>query len=628
MNREAIDTWLGRTILVLVLGALIFGPLALGAVRPTEFVVLQWLLLGALVVWVFRLWLAPAYRFLLPPTAWAVLPFLIYAVWRYRAADVEYLARQEFILVLLAAMVFLLLLNNLHGQSELRVLAAGLVALGTGVAMYGIYQWLTGSTHVWHFERPGDEGRGSGTYISPNHLAGLLEMICPLALTFTLLKGFGPVPRILFAYASFVMLVGIAATGSRGGWLSTGLAMLVMALVLIRGKKHIWTVVVLVLLVGGTGKWLYSRALEKRVYLNPSTEQHDDIRLRIWDSAQRMWRDHPWTGVGPNHFDYRYRAYRIPNWEVQPRPGHAHNDYWNTLVDWGAIGLGLILLPFLTAGVGLVFSWKYLQRSGEITGSRISMVLGCFIGLLALLIHSFFDFNMHIPANALLAAAWLAILTTHWRFATQRFWVTARWPLRAVGTLLLVGTVVYLAPITWRQTGEALALHQADRLRLTSPERMAALKKAFTAEPMNFETADAIGEELRMRASTGGDDHLKLAAEAVEWFQRAIALNPWDSQPELRVGQALDWLGRHDEAEAHFKRALQIDPNHWKTRGMMGWHYYQIDNFTETKRWMEKSLELEGTFNDLASTYLELAKKALAGQRHSHPALQSLPDFR
>ena len=59
MNREVIDIWLGRTILGLVLGVLIFGPLALGAVRPTEFVVLQWLLLGVLVAWMFRLWLAP-----------------------------------------------------------------------------------------------------------------------------------------------------------------------------------------------------------------------------------------------------------------------------------------------------------------------------------------------------------------------------------------------------------------------------------------------------------------------------------------------------------------------------------------------------------------------------------------
>ena len=42
MNRAALDTGLERAILALVLGVLVFGTLALGGVRPSEFVVL-WL---------------------------------------------------------------------------------------------------------------------------------------------------------------------------------------------------------------------------------------------------------------------------------------------------------------------------------------------------------------------------------------------------------------------------------------------------------------------------------------------------------------------------------------------------------------------------------------------------------
>src|SRR5512138_1861421 len=106
MTRERIDTWLERVVLALVFAVLGFGTLALGGVRPSEFVVIEWLVLAILVIWIARIWVAPKFRLLLPPAAWAVLPFVAYAVWRYRAADIEHVARQEFIEALLCISVF------------------------------------------------------------------------------------------------------------------------------------------------------------------------------------------------------------------------------------------------------------------------------------------------------------------------------------------------------------------------------------------------------------------------------------------------------------------------------------------------------------------------------------------
>ena len=61
-------------------------------------------------------------------------------------------------------------------------------------------------------------GRASGTYISPNNLAGFLEMILPLAIAYTLAGRMKPLMRILLGYSALVMLAGIAVTFSRGGW--------------------------------------------------------------------------------------------------------------------------------------------------------------------------------------------------------------------------------------------------------------------------------------------------------------------------------------------------------------------------------------------------------------------------
>jgi O-antigen ligase len=615
MDREAIDKWLERAALGLVLVFLVFGPLSFGAVRPSEFVVLQWLLLGAVALWLLRTWIAPRYRFLLPPPVWAIVPFILYGVWRYRTADIEYLARQEFIQALMAAILFVVLVNNLYGQGNIRAIIVCLAAVGTLVAMYGIYQWLTGSEQVWHLRRPAYQGRGSGTFVCPNHLAGFLEMICPLAITATALRGFGAVARIFFGYASLVMLIGIATTASRAGWLAAAVSLSVLAGCLIRRRGHIWAALAVLLLVGAVGATFYERVMKPRLfpYYSPSKMETDDIRYVLWKSAKQMWTEHPWVGVGPDHFDHRYRGYRMANWTTQMRPGRAHNDYWNTLADWGLIGLTLVLLPVVVVGAGVVIFWRYLKRAGETAGSRVSVVLGSAIGILSILVHSFFDFNMHVPANAFVATTLLALMAAHWRFASQKFWIASRWPVRIAGTALLGGCAFFLGAQTWRHTGEVLALRKAEAAPSASAERVEALRKAFAIEPKNADTAQAIGEQLRLQSWAGEPGHEAQALEAVEWFQRAAALNPWDPHAPLGAGMCLDWIDRPAEAEPYFERALKLDPNHSHTRAMMGWHYFQTERFPETVSWMERALELNA-YDPTATTYLQLAKKILAGQ--------------
>jgi tetratricopeptide (TPR) repeat protein len=624
MNRESIDKWLEWTLLALVLAFLTFGVLALGAVRPDEFVVLQWLAVAILAVWLLRIWMAPRFRFLLPPTAWAILPFVAYAVWSYRTADIEYLARQELIQVIIAAVLFFAVVNNLFAQGAVRILALGLIAVATAATMYGIYQWLTGTNSVWQFVRPGYQGRASGTYICPNHLAGLLEMVTPLAITLTLLRGFGPLSRIFLGYASLVMLVGLAATSSRGGWLAGALGFFILIVVLVRRKTNWWAVLALVLVLGSTGSWLYSRALKPRLEPGPSGK-FDDVRFSLWKSSVALWKDHFWFGSGPGHFDYRYRGYREAQSEVQPRPVYAHNDYLNTLADWGLVGLILILTPVLAAAGGVALSWRYLHRSGEAAGHRVALVLGASAGLAALLVHSFFDFNMHIPVNAFVATALLAIITTHWRYASQRYWLTARWPVRLCATVVLAGVGYYLAIQAWQHTSEVRALSRAEKAPEMSEQKLAALESAFRVEPKNAHTALALGEQLRSRAWTGEDEHKQSAAEALEWFKRASQLNIWDPHALIGAGMCLDWMGRHDEAAPYFARALKLDPNHWYTRSMMGWHYFQAGNLPEAERWLRESLAVY--YSSTAWTYLELVRKKMAEQADPNRQFRSLPEF-
>jgi tetratricopeptide (TPR) repeat protein len=154
-------------------------------------------------------------------------------------------------------------------------------------------------------------------------------------------------------------------------------------------------------------------------------------------------------------------------------------------------------------------------------------------------------------------------------------------------------------------------------LALTTKEKRAALQRAFQIEPQNAETAYSMGEQLRLQAWLGEDDNQTLAEEALGWHQRAMGLNRWDPHARIRAGMCLDWLGRHEEAAPYFTQAVELDPNQWFVRGMMGWHYFQVENFAETQRWMERSLEINAAYNSLATTYLNLAKKSQASPGHA-----------
>src|SRR5689334_4887580 len=238
MTRARLDNWCEKGILFLVLVILVFGPLATGAVRPLEFLIIQGLTICAALLSLSRFWLNPGHRLLWPPICWAVIAFVVYAIVRYRQADLEYVARQELIRILVYAFLFFIVLNNLARQESAQLIISIMIFLGMAVSIYAIYQFATDSEYVWHFIKPAAyRNRGSGTYICPNHLAGFLEMLLPVGLSFALTSRFGHVLRILLAYASLAILGGIGVTISRGGWLATTVTLFLFFICLIRRRQ-------------------------------------------------------------------------------------------------------------------------------------------------------------------------------------------------------------------------------------------------------------------------------------------------------------------------------------------------------------------------------------------------------
>jgi len=625
MNREVVDRWCERGILGLVLAILVFGPLAFGAVHGWAFGIVTGLTVGVMLLWLVRLWVTPRPQLLWPPICWAVLAFAAYATARYFTSDIEYEARHEVLRVLVYSFLFLAILNNLHRQESTQIISFTLIFLAMAISFYALYQFVADSDRVWTRIKPYPH-RGSGTYICPNHLAGFLETLIPLGLAYTVTGRLKPLTRVLLGYAVLVMLAGLIVTVSRAGWIATAIVtLLLVGILMFRRGYRIPALVTLALLVGVTAYAVpksFALKLRLRRLITEQGKIDDDLRFAVWRPAVKMWQDHLWWGVGPAHFDSRFHAYRPEG--VQLRPDRVHNDYLNTLVDWGIAGTVLVASAWLLLALGVARTWHSVRlSSGELGGragsNKFAFVVGASLGMVAILIHSVADFNMHIPANAILVISLMAMVTGHLRFATERWWSSMGIGTKLAGSAVLLAGVAFLGPQAWRQTSEFVWLNRADHAPAFSLAQIDLLKHAFAVEPMNPQTASRIGEAYRRQSQEGGEyyvgqpkaNYRQLATKAMDWFQRGMKLNPWDSRNYSGYGWCLDWLDRKGESAAYFSRAEELDPNSYFNLNCVGLHYVQSGNFAAAKPWFERSLSLEWQDNPVAQNYLAILNARL-----------------
>lgn len=619
MWRERTDVFCERGIHVLMVGLLGFGPLALGGTHTEFFVVMLGLGLMALLLWLVRLAVTPEPTLLWPPFAWAVAAFLLYAILRYHGATVEYTARGELLRVALYGVVFFVVSNNLTRHASANWVVGMMLVVASFTAMYGTYQALTKSSLVWNYVRwEGYVGRGSGTYICPNHLAGWLELTLPLGLAYLLAGRLSHLARILIGYSVLVMLAGLAATESRGAWVATTAALLgFFAVLLSQRGLRIPALLLMLLLAGGTAWFvLQTKPTSERVQQMLGQANLEDARMHIWPAAIKIWQANFWWGAGPAHFDHLFRIYRDPY--VQARPERVHNDYLNTLADWGVVGAALVVVALVLLFWGIFRIWRHVQREGDDFRSRqsnrMAFVLGATTSLMALILHGVTDFNFHIPANAVAAVMLMALIAAHWRFATTDFHV----PLGHLGrgSVILLGLV---ASVWIGQQATSLGLErglltQADDIRATRAIQLAKLREAHALEPMNPQTCFSLGEVLRTEAWDRQPGYQPKAEEAMTWFERAWRLNPYDGYARLRYGMCLDLLGDRRSATRYFLRALELDPNGAFTLSHVGWHYCQLEEWETARGYLQQAAEKPDVDHSMTLIFLQLAKDRIAEQ--------------
>jgi len=293
------------------------------------------------------------------------------------------------------------------------LLAVPLVLAATWEAIVGVIQYSTATDRV-----------ALGNYVNRDHFAGLLELALPFAVVYPLtffplnLRRNGiQVSDALKVFASWavavVLLAGITFSLSRMGFLSALFSLLVMGVVASLGNPVArrfatpaarWVAVgVVAAVVVATLVLLPPDRLVERFAKLSDNGGIDKGRPELWRETINLVQAYPIFGCGLGGYRSAFPKYKVTAPLVSD--DYAHNDYLQFLAE---MGIGAAIL-FVLAGATVRDALR-----GAFTASdpqRWSLALGCVGSLSAILLHSAADFNLAIPANAMVVC-WVAALAT------------------------------------------------------------------------------------------------------------------------------------------------------------------------------------------------------------------------
>jgi len=126
-----------------------------------------------------------------------------------------------------------------------------------------------------------------------------------------------------------------------------------------------------------------------------SLEVSDNKRVSMARDTWHIFLDHPILGTGLGTIQIVYPPYET--FYDGKVVNHSHNDYLEALAETGLFG-GLCCALFL--GTLILESRRRILRPGAAFAA--SLQLAGAVGCAGFLVHSLVDFNLHIPANALL----------------------------------------------------------------------------------------------------------------------------------------------------------------------------------------------------------------------------------
>jgi len=325
-----------------------------------------------------------------------------------------YMTKYETLQYVSYGIVLLIAVECVREEDARKKFALVLIVFGASYAFFALAQELTSNGKIFWIRTPHFGGSIYGSYVNHAHYAGLMEMLVPFPSVVAMSHLVRGGKRALVAFCAVLMASTVFLCGSRGGMIAFVLEMVLFAALTLLQRRN--PRVALGLVAGCVLVLFFLVLLGKGQVLGRLGDLAPGIRLDITGDCLRMFTHRPVLGWGLGTFPIVYPGYR--SFYTNLFVNQAHNDYAQLLVETGLLGFGLMLwflIRLYQYGLPTSRRWEF-KWDGAVS---LAALLGC----TGLLLHSFVDFNLQIPANAamfyvlcgLAATRPLAKLSKRWR---------------------------------------------------------------------------------------------------------------------------------------------------------------------------------------------------------------------
>ncbi len=312
------------------------------------------------------------------------------------------------------ALFYLILRRTARTRVDVLMLIDALLTAALLVCAIGLVQAALGQGII---QAEGGARRLASVYGSPNNAALFLERALAFALAFALY----PLDkrRRVAAIALSGLLAGVIVLTQSAGALFIGIPAAALTLLLLAyGRRALRPIAAAAAAGAGLFALLMSSERFSRILTGEGTAF---VRLRVWESALEMLRDHPLTGIGLDQFLYLYRGrYVRPDAWQEPNLSHPHQialDFWLRLGLPGLLLLIVLLILFTRAALQL---HQRARQHDALTAAMAAGALGMMAGLVA---HGLVDNSVFVNDLALvfaLALGSIAALDRHSHETGQR----------------------------------------------------------------------------------------------------------------------------------------------------------------------------------------------------------------
>jgi len=513
--------WLIESLLAFLL---VFTPLAYGAVRPGAIAVFEIAAAVMAFLWIMKSLSRGKFELSFSPIFLLFLVLIIFASLQlfFSRSIYAWSTKTELLKLISYAFIFLVTLNTIRTRAQIKRVMAVIIAIGFFMSIFFLMRY---------FGAPAPIG-----FINSDHFSAYLGMIIPLALGAVIAsEAKQSQTRPLLFFTIIIMGGALFFTMSRGGMFSFIAALLFIAFLAstrrsMKNKK--WLILAIAVFIVLIIAWLGATPVVERIlsFKAEITSRYFGGRLPIWEGTIGIIKDNFIFGTGLGTFNHIFPKYQ-PAGIVAKHYTYAHSDFLELLSEVGIVGFALFIFCGLWSMVYLFR--RYSQRHDPwVTGMSI-----CVFGSLAsIFIHSFTDFNLHIPANAVLLSVILALFVS-----------------------ILNTTNEISDSVIARMHDETPSLRGRE-----APEAISIIAAFLTVVLLIIYSVAAVRPALHLD-STNAEYHYQLgkSTQSIDEYKKAVALNPTNSQYHQSLAWAYGQINKVRHAHQEFEAAIELSPTYY-----------------------------------------------------------------